>query len=239
MTATSKQTAAEYREGLRSSRWFSQTPETLQEQLLTCAEVQWLSDGERLFSRGDEFDGIYCVVRGALRVSGSIASGKEALLAVVEPYNWLGEIALFDGLARTHDAISEGPSIILRVPPAALSEMLRQHPDYWRWFGLLVTQKMRFAFIGIEEAALLPAPLRVARRLVSIAEGYGELAGCSRRILPLPQEQLGAMLSLSRQTINQVLKQLEQKKLIRLNYRELEILDLSGLRQAGQEPHAS
>ena len=52
-------------------------------------------------------------------------------------------------------------------------------------------------------------------------------------MLPLPQDQLAGMLSLSRQTINQVLRQLEGQGLVKLSYRELEILDLEGLRCAG------
>ena len=46
-----------------------------------------------------------------------------------------------------------------------------------------------------------------------------------RRVLQLSQEQLALMLSLSRQTTNQILKGLEQDGAVRLSYGEIEILD--------------
>lgn len=232
---SSRASAAHYRPVLETGRWFAGLPTALQEAILAAAVVRQLLPGERLFSRGDAFDGLYCVVEGALRVGASNEAGKEALLTVIEPGNWFGEIALIDGLARTHDAVAEGASTVLRIPPVALDQLFTAHPEYWRWIALLLTHKLRFAFVGIEEAALLPASLRVARRLIAMAEGYGEYTD-RRHVLTLPQEQLASMLALSRQTINQVLKQFEAQGLIRLNYRELEILDWAGLRRAGEAP---
>lgn len=223
-----------YQHAIASGRWFAQLPTALQQALLAAAEPISLQAGQRLFARGAAFDGIYCLLRGLLCTVGVGQNGKAALLAVLEPCHWFGEIALFDGLPRTHDVVAEQPAQVLRVSEADLRRLLAAEPGWWYWFGLLQCQKMRYAFIALEEAALLPAHLRVARRLVFLAEGGGEWTDRSRRILPLPQEQLASLLALSRQTINQVLRQLEARGLVRLHYRELEILDLEGLRQAGQ-----
>jgi CRP-like cAMP-binding protein len=233
MSSSSRSDIAVHRQAIAAGRWFGGLPAALQDALLEGAVLHPLDTGQRLFARGDIFDGIYSVVRGALRTVGVNENGKEAMLAILEPCSWFGEIALFDGLARTHDVIADQPSLVLRVPKAVLEAMLAANPGWWYWFGLLQSQKMRFAFIALEEAALLPAPIRVARRLVYMAEGYGEWQDRSRRVLPLPQDQLASMLSLSRQTINQVLRQLEGQGLVKLSYRELEILDLDGLRRAG------
>lgn len=224
-----------YMTAIKTGRWFSVLPDAMQQALLADAQLKSLAPQQVLFSRGDAFDGIFCVVKGALRITGSTPAGKEALLTVVEPYSWIGEIALFDGLERTHDAIATQPTVVLNVPRNSLETLLTEHPGWWRWFGLLLTYKMRHAFVAIEDAALLTAPQRVARRLVFMAEGSGEFTDRSRRVLPVPQEQLAAMLSLSRQTINQVLRQFEAQGLLKLNYRELEVLDLDGLREAGRD----
>ena len=48
------------------------------------------------------------MVEGAIRISAVSENGKEALLILVEAPHWFGEIALFDGQARTHDAYAEG-----------------------------------------------------------------------------------------------------------------------------------
>lgn len=223
--------ALSYQARLRQGHWFNALPAALQEALLTAAQVQQLAAGQVLFRRGDIPCGLYAVVEGGMRIGAVSASGKEALLTLVEPPYWFGEISLFDGQSRTHDAFAEGPTTLLLVPQTRLLALLEQHPQYWRDFALLMSQKLRMAFIALEEMSLLPAAPRLARRLLLIAENYGE--GEPRRLIQLPQEQLALMLSISRQTTNQILKELEAQGILRLTYGEIEILDLARLRSLG------
>ncbi|HYS67826.1 MAG TPA: Crp/Fnr family transcriptional regulator [Paraburkholderia sp.] len=209
---------------LARSAWFRAAPAAMQAQLFEAGRVERLAAGQRLFTRGDSDDGLYCVLDGLMRIGAASSSGKEALLAVIEPVNWFGEIALFDNRPRTHDAYAERDSALFHVPRAALGALLERTPEYWHVFGLLLTQKLRLAFDVIEEAALLPAAQRVARRLLLMAGGYGE-PGALRRVLKVPQEDLAMMLALSRQTINQVLKQFETQGALKLGYAEIEIVD--------------
>ncbi|MGC3441032.1 helix-turn-helix domain-containing protein [Enterococcus faecalis] len=54
--------------------------------------------------------------------------------------------------------------------------------------------------------------------------------------MQLPQEDLAAMLSLSRQTTNALLKELQTQGIVRLGYGEIEILDAQRLREAAHAP---
>ncbi|MFM0728572.1 Crp/Fnr family transcriptional regulator [Paraburkholderia strydomiana] len=213
---------------LGRSAWFRSAPAMTQAELIEAGRVERLVAGQRLFTRGDADDGLYCVLDGLMRIGAASATGKEALLAVIEPVNWFGEIALFDNRPRTHDAYAERDSELFHAPRAALVALLERRPAYWHVFGLLLTQKLRLAFEAIEEAALLPAAQRVARRLLLMAGGYGE-PGALRRVLRVPQEDLAMMLALSRQTINQVLKQFETQGALKLGYAEIEIADVRKL----------
>ncbi len=213
---------------LARSAWFRSAPAAMQAQLIQAGRIVRLAAGERLFTRGDSDDGLYCVLDGLMRIGAASSAGKEALLAVIEPVNWFGEIALFDKRPRTHDAYAERDAELFHVPRAALAALLERTPEYWHAFGLLLTQKLRLAFDAIEEAALLPAAPRVARRLLLMAGGYGE-PGAIRRVLKVPQEDLAMMLALSRQTINQVLKQFETQGALKLRYAEIEITDVQKL----------
>jgi CRP/FNR family transcriptional regulator, cyclic AMP receptor protein len=215
---------------VRSAGWFQTIQGGLQDKLLEIANIRRLHNGQCLFARGHIPDGVYCVVEGAVRIRRFSKEGREALLAIIEPPHWFGEIALFDNKPRTHDAWSEGPAVLLHLPQNALEKLLKAHPAYWREFGLLLTQKIREVFLSFEETAMLPAPMRLARRLIQIAEGYGELRGRSKRTIQISQEQLALMLSLSRQTANQILKQLESQQVIRLIRGGIEILDIEKLR---------
>lgn len=218
-----------WRARLMRGQWFSHLPVSLQDSLLKAARLRQLAAGQCLFQRGDPPCGLYAVLEGAVRVGAVNEQGKEALLSLVEAPHWFGEICLFDGQARTHDAFGASQSTLLHIPQSVLLALLEEQPAHWRQLALLMSQKLRMTFINLEQLSLLPAPARLAHRLLMIAEGYGQLDE-PRRVLQLPQEQLASMLSLSRQTTNQILKDLQGQGIIGLSYGEIEILDAGRLR---------
>lgn len=217
-----------WRDTLLQGHWFKHLPPFLQDSLLELARLRELAPGQLLFQRGDAPCGLYAVLDGAMRVGAVSLEGKEALLTLVQAPQWFGEISLFDGQPRTHDAQAEGATRLLWIPQAQLLALLAQHPGHWRDFALLMSQKLRQLFVTLEQQSLLAAAPRVAHRLLQMAAGYGEV-DATRHLLQLSQEQLALMLSLSRQTTNQILKSLQLEGALRLGYGEIEILDLARL----------
>ena len=191
---------------------------------------------ERLFSRGDPPSGVFAVLQGAVRIMAVSETGKEALLTLSEPPSWFGEIAVFDGQPRTHDALAYGEARVLQVGKKALAALLEENPAWWRDLGLLVTAKLRLALQALEATATMPLIERLARRLASMAEEYGDWHGRSARTLSVKQEELASMMSTSRQSVNQCLKEYEAKGWVRVAYGSIEILDIDGLKQAGNGP---
>ncbi|MAM88480.1 MAG: Crp/Fnr family transcriptional regulator [unclassified Hahellaceae] len=226
MPASTKATAQ-----LMQGRWFRTLPEPLRECLLSESNERTLAAGTRLFARGDAADGIYAIVQGSIRISSGNFQGREAILAFVAPPNWFGEIALFDGKTRTHDAFAEGETLLVHVDQDRLLRFLEMHPRYWQNLGLLMAHKLRQTFGFMEDAALLPASVRMARRLAAMSENYGEQSGISRRVVELHQDQLAKLIGISRQTCNQILKDLESHGCIAIAYGRIEILDPVALRQ--------
>ena len=55
--------------------------------------------------------------KGAVRVSSTSITGKQITLTYVEPGTWFGDIALFDGLPRTHDSHGTFQQWLERVHP--------------------------------------------------------------------------------------------------------------------------
>lgn len=212
--------------------WFEGLPAAFAAALLDAAEPISRRAGQRLFARGDAPDGLYALLRGVVRVTAIASSGQETMLAMLEPPQWFGEIAVFDRAPRTHDAWAEEDSELLRVPQAALLAELAEHPQHWRDLGQLLAQKLRLTFASVEELSLLPPTPRVAGRLLLMAGGCGAWTDRSKRVLEVSQEQLGLMLALSRQTVNQSLRELEARGCIKRNRASIEVVDDRRLREA-------
>jgi CRP/FNR family cyclic AMP-dependent transcriptional regulator len=218
---------------LRGGRWFAGLSRELQQALLDAGSLKKLARDEWLFARGDVPSGLFAVVEGGVRITASAPSGKEVLLALVEPPMWFGEISVLDGRPRTHDAIGAEASLLVGVPQAALDALLEREPRHWRALGALAASKLRLMFSVVEGNAVLSTGMRLASLLVLAAEKYGEWQGRSSRVVDLRQEQLAAMLATSRQTVNQLLKEFEVQGLVKLSYGQVEIVDLDRLRAAG------
>jgi CRP-like cAMP-binding protein len=221
--------------------WFASAPASLRQGLLACARLVQLAPRQTLFARGDAASGLYAVLGGAVRISGVTESGKEALLTLLEPPAWFGEIGVFDGLPRTHHAAAEGAALLCHVPQAPLLALLDEDASHWRHLGLLMALKMRLLMINAEDQALLGTRQRLARRLyfmaVTAAGAAPDAPGTVPGTVPVAQEELARMLGLARQTINALLRELEALGLLRSHYGRIEVLDLDGLRaQAGVSP---
>ncbi len=216
---------------LRSNAWFGSCPAELQLALLERAQWRRLQPGEALFARGQDADGLCCVVAGALHVGAVHADGSRTLLAHLEPYQWFGEVSMLDGLPRTHDAVADAEAAVLVVPQPALHAWLSAHPEHWQHIGRLACAKLRMMFTVLEDIQQLTLEQRLAKRLWLTAHGIdGQPAGAPpRRRIHVPQEQLALMLGVSRQSVNKALRQLEAAGLVALRYGGIELLDTAAL----------
>jgi CRP/FNR family transcriptional regulator, cyclic AMP receptor protein len=219
---------------LTSSEWFAVIDPAFKQALLGSSRVITVAAGQSVFHRGDASDGIYCVLSGAVCFGAMASSGKGSITALVEAPQWFGEIALFDGGARTHDAWADLASTLLHLPLRHLTKILADDPARWQQMGRLLVQKLRISLTLLEDLALEPPKVRLARCLIHLFEGYGQRKAAPSSSVRVSQERLGMMLSLSRQTVNELLGYLEQQEVIRCQRGGVRILDLGRLRDAAR-----
>lgn len=215
---------------LQQNRWFRDLPADAISEMVGMARLKRLEDGQRLHAQGDPPDGLYGVSKGGIRISNTGADGREALLTVLAPGNWFGEISLFDGRPRTHDAHAMGATELLFIPRRDFQQLLQRRPELYPHFMRLLCARLRSSFNMMEDSALLPLPARLAKRLLMHAQYYGGVGQDNERLsIQLSQETLGLMLNSSRQSINRLLKQFEQAGWVRIHYGQISILDESAL----------
>ncbi|QIL68971.1 Crp/Fnr family transcriptional regulator [Diaphorobacter sp. HDW4B] len=223
----------EEREAINSGRWFSSLSPSLRHDILRCAYVKRFRDGGLICARGDPPDEWIACARGAVRVSSTSISGKQITLTYVEPGIWFGDVAMFDGDRRTHDAYAHGDSTILCVARADFKKILSQHAELYDALLQLQSRRIRQLFGLVEDLNTLPLRSRLAKQLIHLARSYGvpSLAdGDEIRIgLQLAQEELAQLLGASRQRVNQELKAMEREDAIRIEPGGLVVRDRSKL----------
>ncbi len=93
--------------------------------LATFANERHFPEGSVVFREGDAGSSMYVVLDGAIRISKFIPGGGEEALAILERGDFLGEMALIDGLPRSADARAHrGPATVLELQRDTVSEVL-------------------------------------------------------------------------------------------------------------------
>jgi CRP/FNR family transcriptional regulator, cyclic AMP receptor protein len=213
------------RRNIETGAWFSKLSQPLREAILSRATVRRLADGTSMATRGTVAVDWVGVAKGAVRVSSVSLSGKQVSLTYVEPGTWFGDIALFDGLPRTHDADAHGQTTLLSVRRADFHELLTQHVELYDALLRLNCRRLRLMFNLFEDLNTLPLASRLAKQLLLLARSYGVEQGEEIRItLQLAQEDLAQLLGASRQRVNQELKSFEREGAVRVEPTRLVVL---------------
>jgi CRP/FNR family cyclic AMP-dependent transcriptional regulator len=223
------------RSNIESGSWFSKLSLPLRQAILSRSTVRRLADGATLSARGTPAEDWCGVAKGAVRVSSVSLAGKQVTLTYVEPGTWFGDIALFDGLPRTHDANAHGETTLLVVRKADFRELLAQHVELYDALLRLNCRRLRLMFDTIEDLNTRPLAARLAKQILLLARSYGVNEGEEIRIgLQLAQEDLAQLLGASRQRVNQELKALERDEALRIEPTRLVVLSKAKLLAAAE-----
>jgi CRP/FNR family cyclic AMP-dependent transcriptional regulator len=221
---------------MEANPWFASMPRAQREALLGAADLVHLRRGAMLFRQGDPVraagSGFYGLAAGTIKISTLRQDGREAILAVLEPGNWFGEISLIDGSPRTHDATALSALDLLVVSPEAFAQQM-QGRAFSHAIAALLAARVRGLYGLMEDATLRDLRARVARRLLVLARGDATQSAHLRKRVSLPQEALAMMLGVTRQTLSKELNALAEEQVIALGYGRIELLSLDALQRLG------
>lgn len=219
---------------MEANPWFASMPRAQREGLFGAAELIHLRRGAMVFRQGDPVHaaggGFYGLAAGTIKISTLRQDGREAILAVLEPGNWFGEISLIDGSPRTHDATALSALDLLVVPFESFVQQM-QGAAFACSVAALLAARVRGLYGLMEDATLRGLRARVARRLLSLAHGDATQSPELRACISLPQEALAMMLGVTRQTLSKELNALAKERVIALGYGRIALLAPDALRR--------
>jgi CRP/FNR family transcriptional regulator, cyclic AMP receptor protein len=229
------------RSAINAGRWFTTLSPSLRHDILRCAFVKRYRDGDMIGARGDPPEDWIACAKGAVRVSSTSISGKQITLSYVEPGIWFGDVSIFDGDRRTHDAYAHGETTILCVAKADFKKILATHVELYEALLRLHARRIRQLYGLVEDLNTLPLRARLAKQLLHLVRSYGIPSLSNAREmrigLHLAQEELAQLLGASRQRVNQELKAMEREDAIRIEPGGLVIRDREALMRIIESDH--
>ena len=204
------------------------------ERIAELAVQRSFRNGEVVFSQGDPGDALYAVVTGKIRIGVGTADGREIFLNIMEPGDTFGEIALLDGGTRTASATATMPSELVSIRRENFTALLEREPRVALELLRLCGERLRWTSGLMEDAALLDASARLAKRLLSLGQLHGQRTrnGVTLRI---SQEDLAGFLGVSRQVVNQNLQGWKARGWVELGRGVVTVRDEIAIRDAARE----
>ncbi len=215
---------------LQGSPLFRGLPPATRERIASLATQRGYRRGEIVFSAGDAGGALFGVVSGRIRISAGNAQGREIFLNLMDPGDTFGEIALLDGGTRTATATATEQTELVSIRRESLFELLEREPKAALELLRLCGERLRWTSGLLEDAALLDAPARLAKRLLSLGEQHGEDAE-GGRVVRISQEELANFLGVSRQAVNEQLQQWKAKGWVAVGRGTVTVRDAAALRR--------
>jgi CRP/FNR family cyclic AMP-dependent transcriptional regulator len=211
---------------LQNDEWFKSISPALREVLMRDGAIRKFDAGAVVYDGGDEPSGLFAVLTGEVRLLCQSDSGKYAFYFIHRPISWFGALSELDGLTRFSSAIAWSETSLLHVRHSALQRLLADEPSVYRDFTMMMCSALRTTLDLIANAKAVAPRAHTAQLLVMMSTTQG--AGTDGAML-LTQEQLAAMVGVSRQLMNKILQEFERSRLIRRQYGKIVAVDRAAL----------
>lgn len=186
--------------------------------------------GEVLFAEGEPGDRMYVIVEGKVKLGQTSVDGRESLLAVLGPAEMFGELSLFDPGTRTSTATALTDAIVLGLGNDQLRPWLAGRPEVAAALLQALARRLRRTNEAMADLVFSDVPGRVAKALMELGEKFGTITPDGLMVThDMTQEELAQLVGASRETVNKALADFAQRGWIRLESRQVLILDVERL----------
>jgi CRP/FNR family transcriptional regulator, cyclic AMP receptor protein len=168
-----------------------------------------------VFAQGAHATSVFYIQDGRVKLSVVSSAGKEAVVAMLSPGDFLGEGCLAGQPRRMATARALVPTTLLRIPKGGMIRMLHEHREFAdRFLAHMVARNIRIEQDLVDQL-FSSAEKRLARQLLLLAQ-YGH--DMSQRTLPkLSQETLAEMVGTTRSRVNMFMNKFRKLGFIEYN----------------------
>jgi CRP/FNR family cyclic AMP-dependent transcriptional regulator len=189
--------------------------------------------GEVVFHDGDPGDTLHLVAKGHFAVRATTPLGDTAMLRVYRPGDSFGELAVIEPAPRAGTVVALEDGDTLSLAHGELDALRAVHPGVDHLLTLALIGEVRRLAGALVEALYLPVEQRLWRRLVDLAEIYGD-EGATKATVPFTQEDLAQLAGTTRPTANKLLRAGEGSGVVRMARGRIEVLDIKAAKALGR-----
>ena len=138
-----KNESTELKEGLRRVPFLESLEDSQIDYLVKIGKRVRLNNRELLFRKGDPGRCMYVILEGRIQIYLESSDGQAAVLRVLESGQFLGEMALLDGGARSANALTVTPCEVFVLERASFLNLITTYPELLTRLLSGLTERLR------------------------------------------------------------------------------------------------
>ncbi|GAA4013556.1 Crp/Fnr family transcriptional regulator [Allokutzneria multivorans] len=200
--------------------------------LRTLGVVQSYRRGALVLHAGEPGDSVILLLVGRVKVVVRGRNGSEVVLALGQPGDLYGEMAVLGERPRMADVVAVEDVEVRRISAEVFRRFLADYDDARRETMMMSFSRLAYANEQRLEQTQGDVSYRLARRLLDLVTENGKARpdGGWHIDLPWSQRDLAQSLPASETSVDLALRRLRELNLVDTSYRTMVILDLAALR---------
>ena len=200
------------------------------EEIARIASTRSFQKGDSVYRAGDQGGTLFVLHTGRVKIYRLSVHGREQVLRVAGPGEFIGELSLFSAVSLTDNAQALDDTAMCVLQGARLKELMGKYPSIAFKVMDVLSRRLEQADQLIQSISLSSVTQRLAHALLERADAKDVV------VLQMSKGDFASQLGMNQETLSRKLKALQEDKLIELSgHRKIIIRDrraLEGLETA-------
>jgi CRP/FNR family transcriptional regulator, cyclic AMP receptor protein len=216
----------EVRGFLARNGWLSSTPPSFRERVLAACKLMNYDADQVVYNQGDNTGGLFGLASGRIAILIAPQERGPYFAHAMRPGNWFGMASALNKAHRGMGLRATRPSQALLLPASEFDKIAKDDPAFWRHLAVLAFIISNLSTCAADDLVIRDPAKRCLATLVRLAglrhaaDGSPETAD-----VDITQDELAHLANLSRNAVGNYLRHFEAKALIRLGYKNIEVVD--------------
>ncbi len=180
--------------------------------------------GQTIFQEGALPLGVYCINRGMAKVAKLGSNGKEQILRIAKPGDFLGYRSLLGDSRYRASAVALEDASICLIPKADFMLLLKENARFYDGMMKVLCDVIETAETKITDIAYKPVRGRIAEALILLDKAFED-----REQITLTREDLAGFVGTVKETAIRIISEFKNEKLIEIDKRSIKVINPEGL----------
>jgi CRP/FNR family transcriptional regulator len=214
---------------LRANSYFSTLSDKVLNSLAQGTNLRLYERDETICWQGDVCTALYIIQQGSVKLYKLSPKGRELIIRVFSEGATFNEVPIFDYEPNPVNVAALEDCRLWVVEAEVIRACIRENPEMAQAVILNLTRNLRMLVGAVEELSFYQVTNRLARLLCRLPPEQIEDQH-------ITQDQMAARLGTVREVVARSLRDLERSGAIRVERRQIRVLDEQLLRDWAQEP---